>query len=465
MWAGMDAVQAGPVIGSGAPLSVALFTATSATCVTGLIVADSATYWSPFGQTVIALLIEVGGLGTMTFAAIMALYVAHRLNLRQRMMIAETTGALSMEDIRGVVKRIIGYSFVIQIVLAIPLVIDLYLRGDPLPRALGHGTFLSISAFNNAGFALKTDNLISYATDPWILLPIAALIVIGGLGFPVLTEIVRAFRIQRARALDSRGQLWGTSKFCSVHAGPKSMRRPGLTTRITPDQLNKPFHWSLNARLVFVGTFILIVGGWILIAVAEWSNPKTLGQYSPASRLLISFFSSISPRTAGFNAMDIAQQSDVTWLVTDFLMFVGGGPAGTAGGVKVTTALVLVFMVITEIRAGRSVQILGSRIGRSVHRQATTVLVLAFTLVVVSTGAIMALTPWGMDQVVYEVVSALGTVGLSTGITQHLPIAAQLIIIVLMFFGRVGPVTIATALAMHPDTRLFELPKERPIIG
>ncbi|MDO5049310.1 MAG: potassium transporter TrkG [Actinomycetaceae bacterium] len=413
--------------GTPAPLSVALFTATSATCVTGLIVADTATYWSGFGQFVIAGLIEVGGLGTMTFAAILAVYVAHRLKLHQRIAVAHATGSISMEDIRGVVKRIIGYSLVVQLVFAIPLVVDLYLRDHDFSHALTNGLFLSVSAYNNAGFALKTDSLMSYADDPWILLPIAALIIIGGIGFPVLAEITRAIRAGRSRS-----------------------KRP---------------KFSLTSRIMFVGTAVLILGGWILMAALEWNNEKTLAPYSVADKLMISFFSSVSPRTAGFNAMDIAGQHDVTWLITDILMFIGGGPAGTAGGVKVTTVMVLAFMVLTEVRAGKSVQMFGARIGRSTHRTAITVLVLAYVLVAVATGVLMVITPWGLDKVLFEVISALGTVGLSTGITPYLPISAQIVIGALMFIGRVGPMTIATALAVRPDTRLFELPKERLIIG
>ena len=213
------------------------------------------------------------------------------------------------------------------------------------------------------------------------------------------------------------------------------------------------------------GTIGLILTGWLLITLLEWNNLSQTGQYSVADRLLITLFTAISPRTAGFNSMDIATQSDVTWLVTDILMFIGAGPAGTAGGVKITTMLVLVFLVLTEIRAGQAVQLFGSRIGRSTQRAAITVLMIAFSLVVGATAIIMVLTPWGMDPVLYEVISALSTVGLTTGITPQLPIAAQLIICALMFFGRVGPVAVATVLTIRPDTKLYELPKERPIIG
>lgn len=426
MWPENEAVAvAGPSFPGGAPLSVALFTATSATCVTGLIVVDTATYWSTFGHVVIAFLIEIGGLGAMTFAALLALYVAHRLRLRQRLVVAQITGAFTMTDLRGFIKRIVRMALIIQAVLAIPLAIDFYARSKSFGEALGWGAFFTVSAFNNAGFSLETDSLMPFATDPFIILPISILIVLGGLGFPVLSEVVHAFKT-RSR---------------------------------------KPWVWSLNARLVFTGTLGLILIGWLLISLLEWENLSQTGDYSAAEKLLITLFSSISPRTAGFNSMDIASQSDVTWLVTDILMFIGAGPAGTAGGVKVTTMLVLVFMVLTELRAGQSVQLFGLRIGRSTHRTAITVLMISFSVVIFATALMLLTTSWSMEPVLFEVISALSTVGLTTGITPELPVMVQLLICLLMFFGRVGPVTVATVLTVRPDTKLYELPKERPIIG
>ncbi|MDO5721824.1 MAG: potassium transporter TrkG [Actinomycetaceae bacterium] len=416
---------AGPAIGDGAPLSAAFFTATSASCVTGLIVVDTETYWSVFGQVVLVILMEIGGLGTMTFGAIMAIFIANRLNLRQRLVVASATGLVSPREISGVVRRIVGYSLVLQAVFAIPILVSLLLRGEPLHRALGHAGFLAVSAFNNAGFSVYSDSLMKFASDPLVLLPISLLIIVGGLGFPVLIEFRRALR--------SRGKTF--------------------------------IQFSLNTRLVLFGTGMLIMGGWAAIALLEWRNTATMASMSAPAKLLLSFFTAVSPRTAGFNAMDIAAQSEVTWLVTDILMFIGGGPAGTAGGMKITTALVLFFLVVTEVRAGRSVHLFGSRIGRSVNREATTVLVLAFTLVVACTAILMLLTNHNLDRSLFEVTSALGTVGLSTGITPTLPLTAQIMLTLLMFFGRVGPMSIATALAINPQARRFDLPKERPLIG
>lgn len=416
--------SAGPSLG-GAPLSTAFFTSVSATSVTGLIVVDTATYWSSFGKAVLLVLMEIGGLGTMTLGAVLALAVAHRLNLRQKLVVASTTGVFTHADIQGMVKRIVTYSLVIQIVCVPFIFSGLMQSGESWSAALGNSIFLAISAFNNAGFAPYTDNLMQQGTNLLVVLPIMVALILGGLGFPVLL------------------QLWAWLR--------------GRDRRTST--------WMLNVRIVLVATVVLILGGWLLVAVAEWSNPGTLGEYSLGDKLLLSLFTAVSPRTAGFNVMDISAQSHVTWLFTDVLMFIGAGPAGTAGGIKVTTFMILVFIVYTEVRAGDAVQLFKRRIGRSVQRQAITVVMLAFVILSMATATLIALTDYRMDQLLYEVTSAAATVGLSTGITQYLPVSAQMVLCLLMFFGRIGPVTIASALALRPIERHYEYPKERPLIG
>ncbi|EEH64505.1 cation transport protein [Gleimia coleocanis DSM 15436] len=423
-----DPTTATPVAGinlGGAPLSVAFFTAVSATSVTGLVVADTATYWSGFGMVILAILIEIGGLGTMTLGALMALLVAHKLNLRQRLLIASTTGNITYADIQGLVKRIVKYSAILQLFFTPFIFLGLILDGENWYTALGNSLFLSVSAFNNAGFSPYPDNLVHQGTNLLIVIPVMLLLVLGGLGFPVML------------------QVWSS-------------------LRQSPDR--QP-NWTLNTRIVLSATAVLILVGWLLIVIAEWHNPATIANAPLSEKLLLTLFTAISPRTAGFNVMDIASQSDITWLITDFLMFIGAGPAGTAGGIKVTTAVILVFIVYTEVRAGDAVQLFERRIGRSAQRQAITVVILAFVLLILATATILAQTHFRLDQVLFEVVSAMSTVGLSTGITNHLPVSSQLVLCILMFFGRIGPVTIASALALRPIRRRYEYPKERPIIG
>ncbi len=203
----------------------------------------------------------------------------------------------------------------------------------------------------------------------------------------------------------------------------------------------------------------------MFITVLEWSNPRTLGAYDPAARVLIGFFHSVQTRTAGFNSVDIGQMHDETWVGMDVLMYIGGGPAGTAGGIKVTTFAVLLFILLTELRGELSVHIFGKRLSRAVHRQAISVVLLSIAVVMAGVLGLMFITGYALDKVLFEAVSAFGTVGLSTGITTGLPPAAEMILVLLMFIGRLGPLTIGSAFALRDRRILYEYPKERPAIG
>lgn len=406
----------------GAPFLVALFTATSALCVTGLVTVDTPVYWTHFGQAVILGLIQVGGFGVMTFASMVGLTVVRRMSFRSKVTAATEAGSLGMADVRSLVKGVVGISFGVEAVLAAILTMQLALRYDePLGRAAWFGLFHAVSAFNNAGFALYSDSIMGFVADPVISLSLSVAIILGGLGFPVIVQLRRHLR----------------------------------TTRL----------WSMNTRLVVSGTAVLLVGGAAFVAALEWNNPGTLGGLAWHEKLLASFFSSVQTRTAGFNSLDIAAMDSATWLGMDVLMFIGGGPAGTAGGIKITTFGVLLFIILTEVRGEGAVNVFGKRLSRSVHRQAISVALLALALVVASTMSLMLMTDFTLDQVLFEVISAFSTVGLSTGITADIPGVGQLIIVMLMFIGRLGPITFATALALQERRRVYELPKERPIIG
>ncbi len=408
--------------GRSATFMEALFTATSALCVTGHIVVDTPTFWSPFGQVVIMVLIQIGGFGVMSLATLLGLLVARRLGLRTRLTAVSETHTVAVGDVRRVLLGVAVIALLTEVVVATVLAGRFWLGyGEPFGRALWLGVFHAVSSFNNAGFALFSDSLISFATDPLICLPICVAIILGGLGFPVIMELWRQYRFPR--------------------------------------------RWTLNTVTVLVGSAVLLVAGTIALTALEWSNPATLGAMDPAGRLLAGFTMSVMPRTAGFNSIDVSQMLPESWFVTDILMFIGGGPAGTAGGVKITTFAVLLFIVLAELRGDTAVNMFGKRLPRSTHREALTVALLSVALVVGSTLAIMLLSPFGFDRVFFEVVSAFATVGLSTGITADLPALAQLILIVLMFIGRLGPVLLGAALALTREKRMYELPKERPIIG
>ena len=400
----------------------AVFTSTSAVCVTGLIVVDTPVYWSAFGEVVILGLIQVGGFGIMTLASLLGLLVARRLGLRTRLTAQAETKSLGLGDVRRVVLGVAGFSLAFEALATVVLTLRLWTTYDePLDQAAYHGLFHAISAFNNAGFSLYSDNLLRFATDPVISLTVAFAVVAGGLGFPVLFEL----------------------------------RRELLT----------PSTWTVHTRIVVWATFILLVAGAVTVTAFEWSNPKTLGPLSVPSKLLAGFFHGVQPRTAGFNSLDYGAMNETTWLATDVLMFIGGGPAGTAGGIKVTTMAVLSFMVLAEIRGDASVHVHNRRIPLAAQRQALSVALLAMSVVVAGTLALLAMTDLALDRVLFETVSALSTVGLSTGITADLPSSGQTLLIVLMFVGRVGTITVASALALRSRPLLYRLPEERPIIG
>ncbi|GAA1682794.1 potassium transporter TrkG [Microbacterium lacus] len=400
----------------------ALFTATSAVCVTGLTVLDTATHWSPFGLVVILVLIQLGGLGIMIFASLVGLALARKLTVRSRLNTAAEAKAVGYDDVRGLVRGILLISLIIEAVTFCFLAPRFMLAyGYGPAEAAWYALFHSVSSFNNAGFALYSDNLIGFAADPWICLPLCGAIILGGLGFPVIMQLRKEFR--------------------------------------------RPLHWSMNTKIVLWATATLLVGGTVYITVFEWSNAETLGAYDPATRLLIGFFHSVQTRTAGFNSVDIGLMHDETWLGMDVLMFIGGGPAGTAGGIKVTTFAVLFFIMATELRGEGAVNIFGKRLSRAVHRQAITVVLMAVAAVMVATISLMVITGLSFDRVFFEAVSAFGTVGLSTGITGDLPDAAEIVLVLLMFLGRLGPLTLGSAIALRQRRILYEYPKERPAIG
>lgn len=400
----------------------AAFTAVSAVCVTGHIVVDTATVWSPFGHAVIVAFIQLGGLGIMLVASLIGLALLRRVTLRGRMLAGAENRGVTTGDAARLARGILLVSLVIEAIVAVILTLQFWLGyGVALPTAIGRGIFLAISSFNNAGFAPFSDNMIGFATDPIVLLPMAIATILGGLGFPVLLQLRR--------------------------------------------ELRRPLHWSMNTNLVLAMTGLLLVLGTVVIAVFEWSNPATIGEMSVADRVLTAFFHSVQTRTAGFNSIDIGQMTSESWLVMDVLMFIGGGPAGTAGGIKVTTFAVLLFIIITELRGEGAVNIFGKRLSRAVHREAITITLLSMAAVMSATIALMVMTHLDLDVLLFEVVSAFGTVGLSTGITASLPPAGQLILMLLMFLGRLGPLTLGTALVLRQRRVLYELPKERPVIG
>jgi trk system potassium uptake protein TrkH len=419
---GLLMLPAATETGRGAGAVTALFTATSAVCVTGLVIEDTGGYWSGLGEVIILGLIQVGGFGIMTLASLLGLLVAGRLRMRLQLGTQTETKSMGVGDVRRVVLGVLRISLVVEAVVATVLTwrfADGY--GESWGRAAYLGLFHAVSAFNNAGFGLYADSLMRFVGDPLICLPICAAIIIGGLGFPVLFELRRAVRT--------------------------------------------PQRWSLHTKITLAMTGVLLGGGWLLITWAEWANTATLGRLGFGEKLLAGFTTAVMPRTAGFNSVDVAQMNDVTLLINDVLMFIGGGSGGTAGGIKVTTFALLAFVILAEVRGEPSVHALGRRLPAAVQRQALTIALLSVGLVMASTLVLLALTPFTLNQVLFEVTSAFATVGMTTGITAQLGTAGHVILIALMFIGRLGPITAGAALALRERTRRYELPEERTIVG
>ena len=410
--------------GQSAPWLTALFTATSAVCVTGLAVVDTGTYWSPLGQGMLMALFQLGGFGMMTSAALMGLLVGKRLGLRTRLLLQSETHALSMGDVRSVVRMVLVVTVVCEVTVALWLALRFGATMDlGWSQALWHGAFHAVSAFNNAGFSTWPDSVMRHVTDGWVLVPLMLAIVLGGLGFPVLTE------------------LWVNRR-------------------------NRNARWSVHTTLTIWGSAGLVVIGTVSLWLVERENAGTLGPLGLADQWLAALFTSVSARTAGFNALDIGALQTESLVLHYVLMFIGGGSAGTAGGVKVTTFFLLLLIVWTEIRGRADVEFRGRRIGVPVQRQALTILVLSGMALSIG---LLAIVPMAehipLEKLMFEVVSAFATVGLSTGITADLPAGAQMVLIALMYVGRVGVVTLALALAINQVPRAYRFPEEKPIVG
>jgi trk system potassium uptake protein len=408
--------------GSRADLVTALFTATSAVCVTGLIVVDTETYWSRFGQVAILVLIQIGGLGIMTLATLVAAMLSRRMGLRARLVAQAETKAMTAADIRRVIRNIVFFTLSCELVVAVVLAARFLIAYGQAPgQAIYGGVFHAVSAFNNAGFSIHADNLMRYVADPWINLVVAAAVITGGLGFPVIFELARSWR--------------------------------------------RPKTWTVLTRITVLTTVTLLVAGTIAIAAAEARNHQTLGPLTGGNKLVGAFFASTVARTAGFNTVDVAAWRPETLLIHDILMFIGGGSAGTAGGIKVTTFGLLAYVIWSEMRGQPDVTVGRRRISSTNQRQALAVALLGIGLVVPSALLLLVLSPFPFDVVLFEAVSAFATVGLSTGITDDLTTPAQLLLAVLMFVGRTGPLTLASALAVRERARRYRLPEERTVVG
>ncbi|MGH8064324.1 MAG: TrkH family potassium uptake protein [Candidatus Entotheonellia bacterium] len=409
--------------GRGTGLLDALFTSTSAVCVTGLIVLDTPKHYSTFGQVVIMGLMQVGGLGIMTFSTFLAIALRRRMGMQDRVVMQDLLEEHNIETLKSMIVSILKMTFIIEAIGALILAWAWYSWGESPRQALYLGVFHSIAAFNNAGFALFSDNLMQYRGDILINLAITSLIVLGGLGFTVIAGL-------------SEVRLWGKAQV------------PRL---------------SCHSRLVLATTAILLASGTLMFFLAEFS--KSMVDFSWTERLLASYFLAVTPRTAGFNTVDTASLTDLSLFITIILMFVGASPAGTGGGVKTSTFALLVLSVRSILRKREEVEVFYRTIPRETVHKALVIITFSFSLINLFTILLLVTDGAHFLPAMFEVVSAFGTVGLSMGLTLSLTAAGKVIIIVVMFIGRIGPLTMALALGEQQDRARFAYPTERVMVG
>ena len=395
------------------PFLTALFTATSATCVTGLVVVDTADHYSAFGEAVILALIQLGGFGYMTSWALFALILGWRIGLRQRIILSETH---SLYDVGGVVRftrRIVLLALGIEAIGAAVLTLR-WLREVPVGRALYLGVFHSISAFNNAGFDLMGgfQSLRAFAGDPVITLTLAALIIIGGLGFSVLFNL-----------------------------GAR--------------------HLTLHSRTVLLTTGVLIAFGAALIALLEFGNPKTLGGLTAPARALAAFFQAVTPRTGGFSTVDIGALTQPTLVLIVALMFIGASPGGTGGGIKTTTFITPLVVILSTIRGAGEPTLFRRRLPVFVVYKAVTIALISVAFVLTMAVLLTLVERVDFLPALFEITSGFGTVGLSTGLTPRLSPLGQIIVMVTIFSGRIGLLTIAFGLTRRDRPPRIRYPEER----
>ena len=403
------------------PLHDALFTAVSAVCVTGLTVVSTATYWSTFGQVMILIAIQVGGLGILTLASLLALAVNKRLGVRGKLLAQESMNTGRLGEVGNLLRIVFSTAVVIELALAVVMAPRFMILGESFGQAVWHAVFYSISAFNNAGFTPHSDGLVPYEEDLWILVPLMLGVFIGSLGFPVIMVL--------------------------------------LSTR---HRIRK---WNLHTKLTVLVSLILLVVGAVVWGAFEWFNTRTIADLSVTDKIIHAIFASVMTRSGGFNLVSMSDLDSSTLLVTDMLMFAGGGSASTAGGIKVTTIAVLFLAVVAEARGDSDVRAFGRTIPQSAMRVAISVTILGATLVAVATLALLVITNETLQPVLFEVISAFATVGLSTGLSEVLPPSGKYVLSLLMFAGRVGTITLAAALAVRQRNTLYHFPEERPIIG
>lgn len=407
--------------GNPTQLHDAVFTATSAVSVTGLTTADTATYWSTAGQVVILAGIQVGGLGIVTISSLLALSVTRQFGVRTRLLAQTEMAAGGLGEVRSLIRTIVISSAVVELIIALILAPRLIAQQGSVGDGIWHAVFYAVSGFNNAGFVLHPDGLARVTEDPVVFWALICAVFLGSLGFPVLMVLWR--------------HHWHLAR------------------------------WNLHTRLTVEVSVLLMLVGALGFAALEWNNATTLGGEAVTEKLQHSLFASVMMRSGGFAVIDPVDTTSSTMLVTDALMFVGGGSVSTAGGVKVTTLAVIFLAFLAEARGREDTTAHGRSLPTSSIRVAVSVAGMGLTLVSASALALMILTGEDLERPLFESISAFATCGLSSGLSAELQPAGVYLLSGLMFAGRVGIITFATALTMRAQRTRYRLPVERPIIG
>jgi trk system potassium uptake protein len=400
----------------------ALFTATSATCVTGLIVQDTGTHFTLYGQIVILLLIQIGGLGIMTISSAFAVMLGQKLTVKSEHLIQNMVGESNRVDMTRLVKSIVSVTFIIEIIGAFILYFSLKDLDLSFKKTIYHSVFHSVSAFCNAGFSLYKDSFMGYAPSFNINFAITGLIILGGIGFPVMVDFQNTFR-----------KSWNFKRL------------------------------SLHTKIVLTTTGILLCLGTIAFFISEYY--QTMAGWSLKDRFLGSFFQSVTTRTAGFNTIDTGNMSSASKFVSIVLMFIGASPGSTGGGIKTTTFFVLVFSVFSLIKGNRDVNIFQRKVAEDTIKKIMAIIALSILLLSIMIFLLLMIEGKSAGDIVFESVSAFGTVGLSTGITGALSAGGKIIIILLMYIGRVGPLTMVLAFSQANMQTNYQLVEEKISIG
>jgi trk/ktr system potassium uptake protein len=407
--------------GTAADPTTALFTSASSVCVTGLIVKDTADYWSPFGEGVILLLIQIGGFGFMTTATLVLLALGRRIGLRERLLIKEAMGVTQLGGVVRIVRQMAFFTIITEVLGAALIYLRLSTQ-FPHGQALWKSVFHSISAFNNCGFDLYGGfrSLSNFQTDPLIILTTAGLILLGGISYMVIYDIAR--------------------------------KRNFL-------------HLSLDSKMVISTTAFLLIFGTIVLLLTEMNNVGTLGPLSLPQKILNAFFHSVTPRTAGFSTLNIGSFAVYSLFFTMVLMFIGGASGSTAGGIKVNTIGLLIATIISTLRGNENPTAFGRQINIEQIHRALTLVILAVVFAFVMVFCLTITENMRFVDLLFETISAFGTVGLSTGITPLLSTAGRLLIIMTMFVGRVGPLTLILSLTLRQRRSDYNYPQEAVRIG